>query len=152
MLQVNDLHKKFKTITAVDGVNLSLDQGESVGLLGPNGAGKSTTISMISTLLPPTRGEVRFKGSDVRKNPDVIRPVLGVVPQEIALYEELTAYENMSFFGKTYGLSGQKLKNKIDEVLELVGLTHRKKERIKNYSGGMKRDRKSTRLNSSHVA
>src|SRR5690625_242340 len=139
MLQVNDLHKKFKTTTAVDGVNLSLDQGESVGLLGPNGAGKSTTISMVSTLLPPTSGEVRFKGSDVLKNPDVIRPVLGVVPQEIALYEELTAYENMLFFGKTYGLSGEKLKSKIAEVLELVGLTERKKERIKNYSGGMKR-------------
>ena len=139
MLQVNDLRKKFKTTTAVDGVNLHLEQGESVGLLGPNGAGKSTTISMISTLLPPTSGEVRFKGSDVLKNPDVIRPVLGVVPQEIALYEELTAYENMFFFGKTYGLSGEKLKSKIAEVLELVGLTERKKERIKNYSGGMKR-------------
>src|SRR5690625_131528 len=139
MLQVNDLHKKFKTITAVDGVNLSLDQGESVGLLGPNGAGKSTTISMISTLLPPTKGEVRSVGSDVLNTRAVIRPGLGVVPKEIALYEQITAYDNMSIFGKTYGLSGQKLKNKIDEVLELVGLTHRKKERIKNYSGGMKR-------------
>ncbi|HHU20529.1 MAG TPA: ABC transporter ATP-binding protein [Bacilli bacterium] len=139
MLQVNDLHKKFKTTTAVNGVNLYLDQGESVGLLGPNGAGKSTTISMISTLLQPTSGDIRFKGGDVFKKPDVIRPVLGVVPQEIALYEELTAYENMHFFGKTYGLSGEKLKNKIDEVLELVGLTDRKKERVKNYSGGMKR-------------
>lgn len=139
MLQVNDLHKKFKTTTAVNGVNLYLDQGESVGLLGPNGAGKSTTISMISTLLQPTSGDIRFKGGDVLKKSDVIRPVLGVVPQEIALYEELTAYENMHFFGKTYGLSGEKLKNKIDEVLELVGLTDRKKERVKNYSGGMKR-------------
>ncbi len=139
MLQVNDLHKNFKTTTAVNGVNLYLDEGESVGLLGPNGAGKSTTISMISTLLAPTSGEIRFKGVDVLKKPDAIRPVLGVVPQEIALYEELTAYENMHFFGKTYGLTGEKLKNKIDEVLELVGLTDRKKERIKNYSGGMKR-------------
>src|SRR5690625_8029855 len=101
MLQVNDLHKKFKTITAVDGVNLSLDQGESVGLLGPNGAGKSTTISMVSTLLPPTSGEVRFKGSDVLKNPDVIRPVLGVVPQEIELYEYLSAYVTMLLLDKT---------------------------------------------------
>lgn len=139
MLQVNDLRKKFKATTAVNGVNLYLDQGESVGLLGPNGAGKSTTISMISTLLQPTSGDIRFKGADVLKEPDAIRPVLGVVPQEIALYEELTAYENMYFFGKTYGLTGEKLKNKIDEVLELVGLTDRKKERIKNYSGGMKR-------------
>ena len=139
MLQVNDLHKKFKTTIAVNGVNLYLDEGESVGLLGPNGAGKSTTISMISTLLTPTSGEIRFKGADVLKKPDAIRPVLGVVPQEIALYEELTAYENMYFFGKTYGLTGEKLKNKITEVLELVGLTDRKKDRIKNYSGGMKR-------------
>src|SRR5690554_1657852 len=139
MLQVNDLQKKFKMTTAVNGVNLYLDQGESVGLLGPNGAGKSTTISMISTLLTPTSGDIRFKGTDVLKQPDVLRPVLGVVPQEIALYEELTAYENMKFFGQTYGLSGKKLTLKIDEVLELVGLTDRKKERIKNYSGGMKR-------------
>ncbi|MBU5594748.1 ABC transporter ATP-binding protein [Amphibacillus sp. MSJ-3] len=139
MLQVNDLHKKFKGTTAVNGVNLYLGQGESIGLLGPNGAGKSTTISMISTLLTPTSGDIRFKGTDVFKQPDVIRPVLGVVPQEIALYEELTAYENMKFFGQTYGLSGKKLTIKIDEILELVGLTDRKKERIKNYSGGMKR-------------
>ncbi|WP_440896916.1 ATP-binding cassette domain-containing protein [Amphibacillus sp. Q70] len=139
MLQVEDLRKKFKNKTAVDGVNLFLDQGESVGLLGPNGAGKSTTISMISTLLTPTSGDVRYKGSDVLKKPDVIRPVLGVVPQEIAIYEELTAYENMDFFGKAYGLSGKKLKNKIDEILELVGLTDRKKEKVREYSGGMKR-------------
>lgn len=139
MLQVENLRKKFKNKTAVDGVNLFLDQGESVGLLGPNGAGKSTTISMISTLLTPTSGDVRYKGSDALKKPDVIRPILGVVPQEIALYEELTAYENTEFFGKAYGLSGKKLKNKIDEVLELVGLTDRKKEKVREYSGGMKR-------------
>ena len=139
MLQVNDLQKKFKTTTAVDGVNLFLDEGDSVGLLGPNGAGKSTTISMISTLLRPTGGEIYFKGENVLKKPDVIRPVLGVVPQEIALYEELTAEENMKFFGRTYGLSGAKLKNKVEETLELVGLIERKKDRIKEFSGGMKR-------------
>lgn len=139
MLQVDDLRKKFKTTTAVDGVNLFLDEGESVGLLGPNGAGKSTTISMISTLLRPTGGEIYFKGENVLKKPEVIRPLLGIVPQEIALYEELTAAENMKFFGKTYGLSGQKLKNKVEEVLELVGLTERKDDRINEFSGGMKR-------------
>ena len=121
MLQVDDLRKKYKTTTAVDGVNLYLNEGESVGLLGPNGAGKSTTISMISTLLRPTGGEIHFKGVDVLKKPEVIRPVLGVVPQEIALYEELTAIENMKFFGRTYGLSGGTLNNKVAEVLELVG-------------------------------
>ena len=139
MLQVDDLRKKFKTTIAVDGVNLFLDKGESVGLLGPNGAGKSTTISMISTLLKPTSGEIYFKGENILKKPNVIRSVLGVVPQEIALYEELTAEENMKFFGRTYGLSGEKIKNKVDEVLELVGLTQRKKDRIKEFSGGMKR-------------
>lgn len=139
MLQVEDLRKKFKNTVAVDGVNLYLDQGESVGLLGPNGAGKSTTISMISTLLKPSAGDVHYRGVDVLKKPDAIRPVLGVVPQEIALYEELTAYENMKFFGKTYGLSGKKLKNKIEQVLELVGLTERKNDKVREYSGGMKR-------------
>lgn len=139
MLQVDDLRKEYKTTVAVDGVNLFLNQGESVGLLGPNGAGKSTTISMISTLLKPTSGEIHFKGENVLKNPSKIRPVLGLVPQEIALYEELTAYENMKFFGKAYGLSGEKLRKKIDEVLELVGLTDRKKDKIKEFSGGMKR-------------
>ena len=139
MLQVDDLQKKFKNTIAVDGVNLFLDEGESVGLLGPNGAGKSTTISMISTLLKPTAGEIYFKGENILKKPESIRPYLGVVPQEIALYQELTAYENMKFFGKAYGLSGKKLKVKIDEALELVGLTDRKKDRIKEFSGGMKR-------------
>ena len=139
MLEVDDLQKKFKNTIAVDGVNLFLDEGESVGLLGPNGAGKSTTISMISTLLKPTAGEIYFKGENILKKPESIRPYLGVVPQEIALYQELTAYENMKFFGKAYGLSGKKLKVKIDEALELVGLTDRKKDRIKEFSGGMKR-------------
>ena len=139
MLQVENLKKTFKKTVAVDGVNLVLDQGESVGLLGPNGAGKSTTISMISTLLKPTSGEIRFKGSDVLKHPDKIRPILGIVPQEIALYEELTAYENMNFFGQTYGLSGKNLSAKIEENLKLVGLFDRQKEKINQYSGGMKR-------------
>lgn len=139
MLQVTDLRKAFKSTVAVNGVNLFLEEGESVGLLGPNGAGKSTTISMISTLLTPDNGDIHFNGMDVLKKPETIRPVLGIVPQEIALYEELTAYENMKFFGKAYGLSGEKLKNKIQEVLELVGLKDRQKDRIKQYSGGMKR-------------
>lgn len=139
MLQVDDLYKKFKNTKAVDGVNLFLDEGESVGLLGPNGAGKSTTISMISTLLKPTSGEIHFKGENVLKKPEAIRPVLGVVPQEIAIYEELTALENMKFFGRTYGLSGERLNSKVDEILELVGLSDRKKDKIKEFSGGMKR-------------
>lgn len=139
MFEVENLTKNYKKKLAVDGISLYLDKGESVGLLGPNGAGKSTTISMMSTLISPNSGDVRYNGKNVLLHPDAIRPVLGVIPQEIALYEELSAYENMKFFGKVYGLSGKKLEQKIDEVLDLVGLQDRKKERVKHYSGGMKR-------------
>ncbi|MFO8068831.1 MAG: ATP-binding cassette domain-containing protein, partial [Alkalibacterium sp.] len=139
MLETRELTKKFKEHVAVKNVSLDLNEGESVGLLGPNGAGKSTTISMMSTLLPPTSGEVHFKGKDALKNPQELRQVLGVVPQEIALYEELSAYENMKFFGRIYGLKGEKLEQRIEEVLELIGLTERSKDRVETYSGGMKR-------------
>lgn len=139
MLETKELTKTFKSTLAVKNVSLYLNRGESVGLLGPNGAGKSTTISMMSTLLPPTSGEVRFKGKDALKNPQDLRQVLGVVPQEIALYEELSAYENMKFFGRIYGLKGKILEKRIAEVLELIGLTERRKDRVETYSGGMKR-------------
>lgn len=139
MIEVKNLGKTFKKKIAVEDVNMYLEEGESVGLLGPNGAGKSTTISMISTLLPPTKGTVKFNGKDVFKHPKELRPVLGVVPQEIALYEELSAYENMKFFGKVYGLSGKALEDKIQETLELVGLKERQKDAVDTYSGGMKR-------------
>ncbi len=139
MLETKQLRKTFKSSVAVEGVSLYLEEGESVGLLGPNGAGKSTTISMMSTLLPPTSGEVRYNGKDVLKHPGVLRDVIGVVPQEIALYTELSAYENMKFFGKLYGLRGKKLEKRIEEVLDLIGLTDRKKDSIETYSGGMKR-------------
>lgn len=139
MLEVEGLKKKFKTNLAVSGVNLYLDSGESVGLLGPNGAGKSTTISMISTLIKPTAGKIMYKGKSVVENPETVRPILGVVPQEIALYEALSAYENIKFFGKIYGLKGNKLEEKINQVLDLVGLMERRNEVVKTYSGGMKR-------------
>lgn len=139
MLETVDLRKVFKGKAAVDAVSLYLDQGESVGLIGPNGAGKSTTISLISSLLKPTGGDVRLFGQSVIKHPHSIRKVLGVVPQEIALYEELSAYENLKFFGRIYGLRGKVLETKIQEQLELVGLLDRQKELIKTYSGGMKR-------------
>jgi ABC-2 type transport system ATP-binding protein len=139
MLETIELRKVYKNKTAVDGVNLYLDPGESVGLLGPNGAGKSTTISMISTLIKPTSGDVKLNGQSVLKHPRIIRHELGVVPQEIALYQELSAVENLQFFGRIYGLKGKELELAVEEVLELVDLTDRKKERIKTYSGGMKR-------------
>ncbi|MDF2926572.1 MAG: transporter ATP-binding protein [Paenibacillaceae bacterium] len=139
MLETVELGKSFKGNTAVDNVSLYLEQGESVGLIGPNGAGKSTTISIISTLLLPTHGDVRLHGKSVIKHPQHIRQVLGVVPQEIALYEELSAYENLLFFGRLYKLKQPLLDRKIQELLELVGLRDRQKEQIKTYSGGMKR-------------
>ena len=139
MLDTEQLTKKFKDTIAVDDVSLVLRQGESVGLLGPNGAGKSTAIAMISTLMKPSSGDVRLNGESVLKKPGDMRRVLGVVPQKIALYEELSAYENLKFFGRLYGLSGKKLEQRIDYVLELVGLADRKKELVKNYSGGMQR-------------
>ncbi|PKG46627.1 MULTISPECIES: ABC transporter ATP-binding protein [unclassified Planococcus (in: firmicutes)] len=139
MLETQQLTKKFKDTIAVNEVSLVLRQGESVGLLGPNGAGKSTAIAMISTLMKPSSGDVRLNGKSVLKKPAEMRRVLGVVPQKIALYEELSAYENLKFFGRLYGLSGNKLEQRIDYVLELVGLADRKKELVKNYSGGMQR-------------
>ncbi|MDQ0088757.1 ABC-2 type transport system ATP-binding protein [Paenibacillus anaericanus] len=139
MLETIELRKVFKGKTAVEEVSLYLEKGESVGLLGPNGAGKSTTISMISSLLLPTSGDVRLNGKSVVKSPQDIRKVLGVVPQEIALYNELSAYENLKFFGRIYKLKGNHLESKIQEVLEMVGLRERQKELIKAFSGGMKR-------------
>jgi len=139
VLETVELRKVFKGKTAVEEVSMYLDKGESVGLLGPNGAGKSTTISMISSLLIPTSGDVRLNGKSIVKNPQDIRKVLGVVPQEIALYEELSAYENLKFFGRIYRLKGRELDVKIQEVLEMVGLRERQKELIRTFSGGMKR-------------
>ncbi|WP_078578287.1 ABC transporter ATP-binding protein [Salipaludibacillus agaradhaerens] len=139
MLETEDLTKVFKKHVAVDKVNLYLDRGESIGLLGPNGAGKSTTISMISSLVKPSSGDIRIHGQSIIKHPDHIRKVLGVVPQDIALYPELTATENLAFFGQIYGLKGNKLKDSIQHVLRQVGLEERQKDQVKTYSGGMQR-------------
>ncbi|RKQ34571.1 ABC transporter ATP-binding protein [Oceanobacillus halophilus] len=139
MLETINLSKTFKEKKAVDEIDIYLDDGESVGLLGPNGAGKSTTISMISSLLKPTSGDVKLNGKSTIKDPSEIRKVLGVVPQEIALYEELSAYENLHFFGKIYKVKKGFLENRIQEVLDMVGLKDRQNELVKTFSGGMKR-------------
>jgi ABC-2 type transport system ATP-binding protein len=139
MIETVKLSKTYKGKKAVDEINIYLDEGESVGLLGPNGAGKSTTISMISSLLKPTSGEVKLNGKSTIKNPSEIRKVLGVVPQEIALYEELSAYENLKFFGEIYKVKKDVLEQRIQNVLHMVGLQERQKERVKTFSGGMKR-------------
>ncbi|WP_339148561.1 MULTISPECIES: ABC transporter ATP-binding protein [unclassified Sutcliffiella] len=139
MLEAIQLTKSFKNTQAVKGVNVYLEKGETVGLLGPNGAGKSTTISMLSSLVPPTSGDVLLKGESVKEQPQHLREILGVVPQEIAVFPELTAYENMSFFAKIYKLPKSERKQRIEEVLTLVGLEQRQKEPVKQFSGGMKR-------------
>lgn len=139
MLETVNLRKVFKGKAAVEDVSLYLDPGESVGLLGPNGAGKSTTISMISSLMRPTSGDVLLNGISILKHPELIRRVIGVVPQEIALYDHLSAYENLKFFGLLYKLRGAALEGKIQEVLELIGLRDRQKELVRTFSGGMKR-------------
>lgn len=139
MLEAVDLHKSFQSNHAVQGVSLHLAAGESVGLVGPNGAGKSTTIAMLSTLLKPDKGDVLLNGRSVTDDPAPLRALLGVVPQDIALYPELTAEENLRFFGSLYGLRGSSLAAAVDSALELVALSDRRHEQIRKYSGGMKR-------------
>lgn len=139
LLKVVNLHKSFGSTKAVDGISFQVDKGEVFGLLGPNGAGKSTAISMISTLIVPTEGEIVFDGSNIIADPKAIRQRLGVVPQDIALYPTLSGYENLAFWGSMYGLKGAELKKRINEVSEIIGLNGRLKDRVDKYSGGMKR-------------
>src|SRR5262245_37058555 len=139
MFRVEKLGKRFGEIRAVDGVSFSVAKGELYGLLGPNGAGKTTTMSMLSGLLAPDEGRIRFDALDLAREPLKVKAQLGVVPQEPALYENLSARENLSFRGGLYGLSGDSLKQAVDRVLDLVGLTDRAKDPVKQYSGGMKR-------------
>lgn len=139
MLELVNLTKKFKQNVAVKNLNMFIEKGEIIGLLGPNGAGKSTAISMLSSLVEPTSGDVRFQNQSILKDPSSIRKVLGMVPQEIALYEDLTALENLQFFGRIYRLKGKQLEEKINEILKLIGLSDKRKEIVKKFSGGMKR-------------
>jgi ABC-2 type transport system ATP-binding protein len=138
-IEVLDLHKSFGENQAVQGVSFEVKQGEIFSLLGPNGAGKTTTISMLSCLLRPNDGDARIMGHSIRTDAMGVKSVLGVVPQDLALYEDLTARENLSFWGKMYGLRGSKLKLRVDEVLDVIGLRDRANERVGKYSGGMKR-------------
>jgi ABC-2 type transport system ATP-binding protein len=138
-IQVEDLHKSFGEIYAVQGVGFSVKQGEVFSLLGPNGAGKTTTIAMLATLLRPDQGDAWIMGHSIRKDGDAVRSALGVVPQEIALYEDLSARENLIFWGKMYGLRGATLNQRVNEALEMIGLTGRASGQIAKFSGGMKR-------------
>jgi ABC-2 type transport system ATP-binding protein len=138
-IEVLNLHKSFGENKAVQGVDFAVQEGEIFSLLGPNGAGKTTTISMLSCLLRPDEGDARIMGHSIRGEQMGVKSLLGVVPQEIALYEDLTARENLTFWGKMYGLRGGALKARVEEVLDVIGLRERAKERVGKYSGGMKR-------------
>jgi ABC-2 type transport system ATP-binding protein len=138
-IEVQNLKKNFGELKAVQGVNFAVQAGEIFSLLGPNGAGKSTTISMLSGLLQPTEGEARLMGHSICSDGDAAKAALGVVPQDIALYPDLSARENLVFWGKMYGLRGAPLKQRVDEVLDIIGLADRQKGRVSTFSGGMKR-------------
>ena len=139
ILEIKSLRKTFGERTVVDGLSFEVNKGEILGFLGPNGAGKSTTISMITTILDIDEGEVLFEGKKVNCNDNEFKKALGYVPQDIALFNDLTAYENVKFFGSLYGLKGNTLKNRVKETLELVGLYERKNDYPDSFSGGMKR-------------
>jgi ABC-2 type transport system ATP-binding protein len=138
-IEVNHLKKSFGDFQAVEDASFTADAGEVLSLLGPNGAGKSTTISMLSGLLRPTGGDACIMGHSVVREPDLAKASLGVVPQDIALYPDLSARENLVFWGKMYGLRGAALKSRVDEVLEVIGLADRQRDYIGKFSGGMKR-------------
>jgi linearmycin/streptolysin S transport system ATP-binding protein len=139
LLEVPDLRKTYGELVAVDGVSFRAEPGTIFGLLGPNGAGKSTTIGCLSGLLKPSAGSVRVLGHDVVRDALAARASLGVVPQEVAIYEDLSAAENLRFWGSAFRLRGSELLRRIDDVLERVGLADRAKEPAKRFSGGMKR-------------
>lgn len=139
LIRVEHISKHFKKIKAVDDISFCVNKGEVLGLLGPNGAGKSTTISIISTLLKPDSGDIYYADTSIMQKPRVIQESLGYVPQEIALYPMLTGKDNLSFWGRNYGVKGEQLKKKIDEISEIIGIKDRLKDKVKTYSGGMKR-------------
>lgn len=138
-IRVQDLRKSYGEVQAVQGMSFDVPQGEIFGLLGPNGAGKSTTISMLSGLVKPTAGDVLVMGHSILREPLQAKSALGIVPQDIALYEDLSARENLMFWGTMYNLFGKALSKRVDEVLQIIGLTERQKHKVGTFSGGMKR-------------
>jgi ABC-2 type transport system ATP-binding protein len=139
LLEVLDLHKRYGPTVALDGVTFEVHEGEMFGLLGPNGAGKTTLLSIVSGLLPATSGEVRLLGRRIDPSEREVRRLIGVVPQDLALYGTLTARENLCFFGELYGLGGAELRRRVEDILAAVGLADRADSRVQTFSGGMKR-------------
>lgn len=138
-IEVRNLKKSFGNLQAVQDVSFHAAEGEVLSLLGPNGAGKSTTISILSGLLPPAAGEAWIMGHSILSEPVAAKASIGVVPQDIALYPDLSARENLLFWGKMYGLRGAALRQRVDEVLAVIGLADRQKDHVGKFSGGMKR-------------
>jgi ABC-2 type transport system ATP-binding protein len=136
---VKDLHKSFNDFKAVNGVSFNIHKGEIFGLLGPNGAGKTTTIRILSTVLPSNSGEVKIGGFDLNREAESIRHIIGVCPQELALYEDLSAMDNMVFFGRMAGLESAEARAQALANLKLMGLEDRSKGKVAKFSGGMKR-------------
>jgi ABC-2 type transport system ATP-binding protein len=138
-LDVCDLRKRYGNAPALDGVSFQVHEGELFGLLGPNGAGKTTLLSILSCLLSPTSGHAHLRGQELSTNNRAVRPLIGIVPQELAIYGELTARENLVFFGELYGVRGAELQQRVTEILESVALADRADDRAFTFSGGMKR-------------
>lgn len=139
ILEVKDVSKKYGKKQVLSGVSFDIEEGDIFGLIGPNGAGKSTLINIITGILDPLNGEVLIGGQSIKKKPIEAKRLIGLVPQELALSEDISAIDNLNFFASLYGLSGKKLKEAVNEALEVVGLTEKKKEKVKKFSGGMKR-------------
>lgn len=139
ILEVKDVSKKYGKKQVLSGVSFDIEEGDIFGLIGPNGAGKSTLINIITGILDPLNGEVLIGGHSIKKKPIEAKRLIGLVPQELALSEDISAIDNLNFFASLYGLSGKKLKEAVNEALEVVGLTKKKKEKVKKFSGGMKR-------------
>lgn len=138
-IEVVNVSKRYKDNIAVDNVSLYINRHEIFGLVGPNGAGKSTLISMLITLIKPDSGDIYVEGNNVLTQASNIRKMIGFVPQDIALYPTLTAYDNLKFWGKMYGLKKSQLESRIKEVIKIAGMEDRAHDRIEEYSGGMKR-------------
>jgi ABC-2 type transport system ATP-binding protein len=139
MLRVDNLSKRYGQRVAVNAISFSIEQGETVGLLGPNGAGKTTAIAMISGIAKPDGGDVSLGGVSVTQNSNALKRRVGLVPQDLALYEELSAWANLQLFGGLYGLGAAQLRPRAQAALSLVGLADRSKDRVNSFSGGMKR-------------
>ena len=138
-IEITNLEKSYSGLPALRGVNLTVETGEVCGLLGPNGAGKTTLISILSGFVAPTRGHCSIENMDIVKQPYAVKPLIGLIPQEVSLYGALTGRENLAFFGKMYGVGGKALARKIEKLLEFSGLSDRGNDRVGTYSGGMKR-------------